>query len=186
MRRGDTSIEGVGSGATGSGEGSSAAMGGASARNRQEKRARETGTSPAGPSRAEGKKPKFPDDCGGAIAGRMPDSASAVEIKMESLKDPATAALIQQKALFRPQFGAGPRVALCIGINNYPGSNRLPNCIADAQDMRDCCLHQFGFRSGGPHRGVGPELSSPLLPDVYVAKGEIVTQLEERVRRGHQ
>ena len=32
-------------------------------------------------------------------------------------------------------------------------------------------------------RGVGPDLSSPFVPDVYVAEGEIVTQLEGWRRR---
>jgi hypothetical protein len=46
-------------------------------------------------------------------------------------------------APYRPNFGDGPRVALCIGNNNYPGKI-LPNCVADAEDMGACC-EQLGF-----------------------------------------
>jgi hypothetical protein len=45
------------------------------------------------------------------------------------------------------RFGQGRRVALCIGID-YIGDqtlDSLPNCVADAEDMRKCCLEQLGF-----------------------------------------
>ena len=49
------------------------------------------------------------------------------------------------KALVRPKkFGDGPRVAICIGNNNYEGNNQLPNCEADAEDMA-ACLRGLGF-----------------------------------------
>jgi uncharacterized caspase-like protein len=45
---------------------------------------------------------------------------------------------------YRPKLGDGPRVALCIGNDNYPG-NTLPNCVADAEDMGACCEQLLGF-----------------------------------------
>ena len=48
-------------------------------------------------------------------------------------------------AKYNPKFGDGPRVALCIGNDNYHIGNILPNCVADAQDMGACCENQLGF-----------------------------------------
>ena len=48
-------------------------------------------------------------------------------------------------AKYSPKFGDGPRVALCIGNDNYNIGNILPNCVADAQDMGACCENQLGF-----------------------------------------
>ncbi len=45
---------------------------------------------------------------------------------------------------YKPKFGDGPRVALCIGNDNYPGNSRLPNCVADAEDMHNC-FKRLGF-----------------------------------------
>jgi GTPase SAR1 family protein len=45
----------------------------------------------------------------------------------------------------KPKFGDGPRVALCIGNDNYPGSSCLPNCVADAEDMGHCFERLLGF-----------------------------------------
>jgi len=53
----------------------------------------------------------------------------------------------KQKGKYNPQFGSGKRVALCIGIDDYPGTSKLPNCINDAQDMHDCCQEMLGFDS---------------------------------------
>jgi len=38
-------------------------------------------------------------------------------------------------------------VALCIGNDNYPGNSRLPNCVADAEDMGDCFERLLGFET---------------------------------------
>jgi len=51
----------------------------------------------------------------------------------------------EKKGKYDPKFGSGPRVALCIGIDDYPGSNRLPNCVFDAEDMHDCCKKKMRF-----------------------------------------
>ena len=39
-----------------------------------------------------------------------------------------------------PKFGDGPRIALCIGNDDYP--KKLPNCVADAMDMERLSFHK--------------------------------------------
>ena len=50
---------------------------------------------------------------------------------------------IQTKTGSWTMFGEGPRVALCIGIDDYPGN--LTNSVSDDRDMCDCCEYRLGF-----------------------------------------
>jgi len=59
--------------------------------------------------------------------------------------------LSQQKGKYNrdPRFGEGPRVALCIGIDNY-SDGQLPNCVNDARDMHSCLELKLGFEKVFP------------------------------------
>jgi hypothetical protein len=50
---------------------------------------------------------------------------------------------MKTKDVVRTMFGKGPRVVLCIGIDDYPGNQLLSNC--DDMDMSDCCENRLGF-----------------------------------------
>jgi hypothetical protein len=79
---------------------------------------------------------------------------------------------VRPKALLRARFGDGRRVALCIGIDDYPGNQRLQNCVADAEDMRDCCEHQLGFH-------VARVLTNPKRRDILQALRELREAMED-------
>jgi hypothetical protein len=72
---------------------------------------------------------------------------------------------MKAKAGVKTMFGKGPRVALCIGIDDYPGNQRLSNCVADARDMRDCCEYRLGF-------DIAKVLTNPKRADILQALKE--------------
>jgi len=81
----------------------------------------------------------------GAAAGRPLPGSTGMVSRNEIEKMDSESKVSKHKGKFDPKFGGGKRVALCIGIDDYPSNSRLPNCVNDAQDMHDCCQQKLRF-----------------------------------------
>jgi hypothetical protein len=53
-----------------------------------------------------------------------------------------------RRAKFGPRIWTTCCIQVCIGIDDYPGNQRLQNGKADAEDTRNCCEYQYGFQCG--------------------------------------